>query len=67
MRNITTSVESKVTERFKSWKQKDENRVTGISEGNCSAEIDSRVYTDFLEHFRETFFNLIFDREAEGI
>lgn len=40
---------------------------TGISKGNCSTEIDSRVYNDFLGHFRETFFNLIFDREAEGI
>lgn len=40
---------------------------TGISKRNCSTEIDSRVDNDFLGHFRETFFNLIFDREAEGI
>lgn len=38
-----------------------------VENKDCSTKIDSRVYNDFLGHFRETFFNLIFDREAEGI
>lgn len=39
----------------------------GILKGNCSIEIDLRVYNDFFGYFREMFFNLIFDREVEGI